>query len=89
MPSTHGRDGPNVPGAFDLRGPADSQRPISQLNRCRYLMQPDVREAELHPVEVGLLAHGAGLTASDFNAGCVPFLRADSPAELADAIREH
>ena len=28
------------------------------------------------------------LTVSDFNAGCVPFLRADSPAELADAIRE-
>jgi len=28
------------------------------------------------------------LTASDINAGCVPFLRADSPAELADAIRE-
>ena len=28
------------------------------------------------------------LTASDLNAGCVPFLRADSPAELADAIRQ-
>ncbi len=33
-------------------------------------------------------ARSRSLTASDLNAGCVPFLRADSPAELADAIRE-
>ena len=33
-------------------------------------------------------ARNRSLTVSDFNAGCVPFLRVDSPAELADAIRE-
>jgi hypothetical protein len=27
------------------------------------------------------------LTAAEFSAGCVPFLRADGPAELAERIR--
>ena len=33
-------------------------------------------------------ARSRSLTVSDHNAGCVAFLRAGSPAELADAIRE-
>ena len=33
-------------------------------------------------------ARNRSLTVSDLNAGCVPFVRAGSPAELADAIRE-